>query len=1356
MSSGLTNSEPEGVFVLPTSLGQERFWSLDRLSPGNPTWMVPVRFRLQGALNPEWVRRAFNEIVQRHESLRTTFTIADGKLAQVIKPSLKIEVPATDLRHLPKPERDAVVDKLSFQEARRGFDLALGPLFRAGLLRVGDDEHVLMVTPHHSVADYWSIGLISNELGTCYEAYSRGQDPVLPDLAIQYGDFAVWQREQADGPIVQNELAYWERQLQNLPLVDFPTDHPRPNFPTYDATIISILLPLKLTDAMKAIANRAGATFFNTMLAGLGMVLHGSTGQTDFGVATQVAGRSSVELEPLIGLFINTVILRLDLTADPSFLQLLDRVQTVGMEALANQNIRFEQVLRELRSRDYPSHHTLFRVNFICQRDPVKPLEFSGIKLTVIPSKSQGALYDLNIFLVLRTEGWRLACEYNTDLFEAATINRLLARYRKMLESIVDDPNLRLSQLTSPEGVPPEVNNVLASSAAMKPPGGSSRADSEHPQSLGASSSAQADTPERAPHPGASFANVAAGKPCVMPASAAQRRFWVLEELAPGNPALHMRACVRLTGALSHPTLDKSLQFLVARHEILHTTFKKSNGEPVQVIAPSGNISFANSSLEEIAEADREATLQEAIRAEASAPFDLARGPLIRARLFRFHPLEHVLIITTHHILTDGWSQSVIQRDLWAIYEALAEEREALLPPLTIQYADFVDWQQKWLASDSAREQIEFWQKQLGGPLPVLDLSISPLPGNRAAAQSPMETLLLPEDLVRSLKSLSQSQDATMFMVMLTGYAALLHRYTDQEDILIGSPVANRTAETEPLIGPFAGPVALRLNLSGDPTLRELLGQVRDVTLNALSHADLPFEVLLEKLDVRSVHGRNPLSQLYFFYQTAFLQPRRLPGLTVTPMPDFGLGTHFELQMGLLERREGVRAQLEYNPDLFEAATVKEILNRYEVVLRAFAADPERRLSDLPLSMRPRPERVPLASPSRFESSPARNETEKELTNIWEDLLRVRPIGLHQNYFELGGNSLLAVGLFASIEKVFNVNLPLSTLIKAPTIAGLARRIQSSGPNNGWSPLVEIQPGGTRPKFFCVHGGGGNVLIYRDLSRHLGSDQPLYGLQAQGLDGKQPLLTRIEEMAALYVEEIQKVQPRGPYFLGGYCMGGTIALEMAQQLCAQGEEVALLAMFDTINWSMLSPGTIRKKIYYEVQRWEFHSLNFLLLGFKDKLAFLQGKLGVLRSRLAVWKGMLPGRLAGAQGGGKSRPRLLARIWKTNDQASLDYVARPYPGVITDFRPLKQYERYNEPGVHWDELVGARQEIVTLRVYPAGMLVEPFVRDLAAALRMSIDKVARVASVEGSHQVLYGLSSPRGAMTPRLPGVTPPL
>lgn len=276
-----TSPEAEEVFVLPTSLGQERFWALDQLNPGNPTWSVPVRFRLQGPLDPELLARAFNRIIQRHEVLRATFTVADGHPAQVIKPSLEIEVPVFDLRQIPKPEREAEVDRLSFKEARWRFDLAAGPLFRVTLLRVEDNEHVMLVTPQHSVIDYLSVGLISNELGLIYEAYTHGVEPVLPELSVQYGDYAVWQREQAEEPAVQKELAYWKEQLKDLPLLDVPTDHPRQASPTFEATITSILLPVTLTDAVHEIGNHGECDFLQHRAGGVGcsdVPVHGADG----------------------------------------------------------------------------------------------------------------------------------------------------------------------------------------------------------------------------------------------------------------------------------------------------------------------------------------------------------------------------------------------------------------------------------------------------------------------------------------------------------------------------------------------------------------------------------------------------------------------------------------------------------------------------------------------------------------------------------------------------------------------------------------------------------------------------------------------------------------------------------------------------------------------------------------------------------------------------------------------------------------------------------------------------------------------------------------------------------------------
>ncbi len=365
----------------------------------------------------------------------------------MIVPAASMEFSILDLQNLPEEEKIAEADRLAVQEAEIRFDLSRAPLIRAKVLKLAQQDHVLLVTIHHIVSDGWSIGIISDELGKFYEFHEQGGNLALPPLPIQYADFALWQENWLKKAGLEQQLAYWKRQLANLTQLEIPTDRPRPALQTHNGMIDSLVLPRKLTDALRNYSTREGCTMFMTCLAALKVLLHRYSGQTDVCVGSLVAGRNRVETERLIGLFVNPIVLRTDLSGDPAFSEFLPRVRETVIGAMANQDLPFQRIVEELRMKRDPSRHPVFQVNFIYQRDFVRSIDFCGIQLSAIPSKSPGSIYDLNFFMVERPDGWRASCEYNTDLFDASTIQRMLKQFQALLEGLATDPHRSISAL---------------------------------------------------------------------------------------------------------------------------------------------------------------------------------------------------------------------------------------------------------------------------------------------------------------------------------------------------------------------------------------------------------------------------------------------------------------------------------------------------------------------------------------------------------------------------------------------------------------------------------------------------------------------------------------------------------------------------------------------------------------------------------------------------------------------------------------------------------------------------------------------------------------------------------------------
>jgi amino acid adenylation domain-containing protein/thioester reductase-like protein len=435
---------------LPLAFGQETFLFLEQLQPGSPVFNMDVAARLRGPLNLTALEHAVNEVVRRHEILRTTFVAREGRPSAIIAPPTHLPLQVLDLTDLLESQREDQARRLADEESRRPFDLERGPLFRASRLRLGLEDHVGLLTAHHAVFDGWSMGIFLREVGLLYEAFAAGQPSPLPELPVRYADFAHWQRQWLQSGLMEDQLAYWKQQLAGpLPVLELPTDHPRPAVRTFHGARQLLVVPPALTQATHALARREGCTLYMVLLAAFQTLLHRYSGQGDLCIGSPIAGRNRAEIEGLIGFFVNTLVLRTDLSGDPAFAQLLARVREVCLGAYAHQDLPFEMLVQELRPQRELSRSSLFQVLFILQNAPLKIPTITGLTSSPLVELSDNGTskFDLILTLTESTEGLLATIEYNTDLYQQDTIERLLGHYRTLLEAVVAEPGLTLSRM---------------------------------------------------------------------------------------------------------------------------------------------------------------------------------------------------------------------------------------------------------------------------------------------------------------------------------------------------------------------------------------------------------------------------------------------------------------------------------------------------------------------------------------------------------------------------------------------------------------------------------------------------------------------------------------------------------------------------------------------------------------------------------------------------------------------------------------------------------------------------------------------------------------------------------------------
>jgi thioesterase domain-containing protein/acyl carrier protein len=790
---------------------------------------------------------------------------------------------------------------------------------------------------------------------------------------------------------------------------------------------------------------------------------------------------------------------------------------------------------------------------------------------------------------------------------------------------------------------------------------------------------------------------------------------WVEDPVGSENAVYNFPLMLHIRGPLDHGALRKGLQEIVRRHGVFRSVFRILEGRLVQVVLPPQDLLVPVQHLDGIPE-EYELKIQEIVRMESMRPFDLTLDSLLRCTLIRRAADDWVLLLVTHTLVYDDWSSGVFIRELSENYGTLTDGGTPLGLNLPFQFGDFVRWQRPRLQGPELESHLAFWRQQLASTDGFEHMAPDFARPAKNSHEGAKHTAILPVAQVNSLMALSRQERVSLFMVLLSGFKCLLHYYSGDEEIGVAACAANRQLEeVEGLIGRFGNSTLLKTSLSGNPTFSELFRRVQEVTLEALSHLEVPFGMLLEKLGGAVSPSRARPFQMMFILQNAPKESWHLPGLSVEWAPLETTTSKLDLIVWL-KTEPRLEITLEYASQVFAASTMRKLLVDYQSVLETIARDPKRRINDSPVSsMRESAiAKVGSVSASGIALAMDKSAVEHRMVEIWKSVFSPREVDTTKNFFESGGDSLLAVRLFAQINREFQCKMPLSVLLGAPTIEELVQIVFAREPISS-SSLVPVQPLGSRPPLFFVHASAGEPTGSLELSRCLGPDQPVYGLRSRNLCGDSTRYS-IPEMAEYYVKCIRGVQPKGPYYLSGFCFGGLVAYEMARFLTSQNEDVALLAIFDSP-----APGSLRildcvknriRHDFWKLRRREV-PLSFPILATRTRrvASLAANSLKVTISSVA------------GNSGGNSPETIeqeLLAFSKAHIAAAKNYFPGDYPGPITLFLTSEAFALYGyDLYEQWLAFGRGGIELHSSDGEHLRQLEDPFVKTLAAKLRKCI-------------------------------------
>jgi amino acid adenylation domain-containing protein len=1166
---------PPGDGKLQLSPAQERIWFLEQMERGDRRNLLFRLFHLSGTLDNEKLQMAFDEVVRRQEILRTTFAAAaiyagiDGRAIPIISESVPFALGVVDLAHLSETEREAEIENLTKSVAGEPFDLSKAPLFRTKLLRLSDDEHVMLLCMHRMIADNVSCQILIHEVGRLYDSFINNSPLALKPLTIEYGAFANRQLAWLQTDVAKTQIDAAKELLRDAPgLLELPTDRPRPPKRSYAGARASIDVPGQVADAVKQLGERTGSNSSAILLTVFQTLLARCTSQSETVLGIPVSGRSP-ETESLIGPLSNNVVLRTKVAGEGSFVEQLERTSESLALALSLQEVPFERLVDEIDPQRSLSHTPIFQVTFQC--DDSASLKYDVAPFSEMDRGVEVSEFDLSLSVRLpaRTEErLRIDLDYNTDLFDRTTIERLLRNLVCLLEDVVEDPEQRLSsaplihaeerqQLVAWNQTKHEYDLDTCIHELIE------RRVDGHTQDVavvfGQEQLSYTELNGRANQLAAYLRRrVAAGSlvgiyldrgpEMVIAVLAVLKAGAAYVPLAPEHPAARLEYMIEDAGLrliITQPHLSERLPegVLVVSLEAEAEAIAAESTANVRGNTCAQSLAYviytSGSTGQPKGVEISHGAVVNLLTAMQKSPGLNTSDRILGVTTLSFD----IAAVELYLPLTVGGSVELVSRteasDAHYLKKKLASGR------ITMMQATPATWRMLVEAGWEGKEKIkivcggEALPRELANELQRRASSVWNMYGpTETTIYSTIEELRATEGPVLLGEAIANTQlyvlDEAQQLVPI-GVAGEL--YIGGEGLARGYHGRVELTAERFVPNPYGREAGARLYRTGDRVRRQADGR-----LEFLGRLDHQVKVRGFRIETGEI-------------KQTLLQHESIVESVVTAVPDESSGS--QRLIAYLVAKDQTSLDIGAIRTFLKSKLPDYMIPSVFVTLPRLPLTPNGKVD---LKALPPPGDARPALQSGVEKP--QDSIEAQLVTIFQKVLGVAPVGVTDNFFELGGHSLLAVRLFAQIENRFGKVLPLATLFQAPTIRDLAAVLRHEGCRE-WSSLVAIRATGSKPPLFCIHAAGANVLIYRPLAHHLDAEQPVYALQALGLEGITRPLTRVEDMATHYLKEIRTVQPKGPYYLAGGSFGGLVAFEMSYQLQAEGEQVAMLALLDT-------------------------------------------------------------------------------------------------------------------------------------------------------------------------------------------------